>query len=130
MKKEYWIVEEERIGDFDSQEEKQLECTGPFRSVKDAEKRLREDCSISFRLGEHENLEELRMINNAAFYNQNLMNNPQLFAEYQQRVINMRTGEADYLRLIQYQERMLDNHDLRMKTYRMMLRTREERMNN
>ena len=79
---------------------------------------------------EHENLEELRMINNAAFYNQNLMNNPQLFAEYQQRVINIRTGEADYLRLIQYQERMLDNHDLRMKTYRMMLRTREERMNN
>jgi hypothetical protein len=58
MKKEYWIVEEERIGDFDSHEEKQLECTGPFRSAKDAEKRLREDCSRSFRLGEHENLEE------------------------------------------------------------------------
>jgi hypothetical protein len=79
---------------------------------------------------EHENLEELRMINNAAFFNQNLMNNPQLFAEYRQRVINIRTGEADYLRLIQDQERMLDNHDLRMKTYRMMLKTREERMNN
>ena len=79
---------------------------------------------------EHEHLEQLRMINNSAILDPNLMNNPQLFAEYQQRVINIQTGEANYQRLIENQERMLDNHDNKMRTYAMILRTREERMNN
>ena len=79
---------------------------------------------------EHEHLEELRMLNNEAILNPDLMNNTQLFAEYQQRVRNIQTGEANYLRLIENQERMLDNHDNKMRTYAMILRTREERMNN
>lgn len=79
---------------------------------------------------ETENLEELRTINNTAILAPNLMNDKQLFAEYQQRVKNIQTGEDNIQQLIINQERMLDNHDNKMRTYSMILRTREERMNN
>jgi hypothetical protein len=58
MKKEYWIIEEESIGDFENKKKKIYQCEGPFPSFKEAEKKLREYCSEMFKLGEHENLEK------------------------------------------------------------------------
>ena len=57
MKKEFWIIEEDVIGDFENKVRKTYECEGPFHSIKEAKNKLREYCSEMFRLGEHENLE-------------------------------------------------------------------------
>jgi hypothetical protein len=62
MKKEFWIIEENNFGDFDDKEEKCLNFVGPFSSIKEIEKRLREDCVDAFKKAEHENLEEEEVI--------------------------------------------------------------------
>jgi hypothetical protein len=58
MKKEYWIVEEDIIGDFENSIKKTYECRGPIPSLNRAQIELREYCSEMFILGEHENLEK------------------------------------------------------------------------
>lgn len=75
-------------------------------------------------------LEGLRTTNSTAILEPNLMNDNKLFANYQQGLRNIQMGEDNIQQLIINQERMLDNHDNKMRTYSMILRTREERMNN
>jgi len=72
---------------------------------------------------ENEFLEEKR--DNADVHLRNMR-----LAEYQQLQTEIQTGEANFLQLINNQERMLDIHDYRMRILPMMLKTREERMNN
>ena len=72
---------------------------------------------------EHEFLEEKRDIADEHFRNMRL-------AEYQQLQKEIQTGDANFLQLIQIQESMNDIHDYRMRILPMMLKTRQERMNN
>jgi hypothetical protein len=58
MKEEFWIIEEDRIGDFKAKKKKTFECYGPIYSIEKAEKRLRKACSDSFKSSEHDNLEK------------------------------------------------------------------------
>jgi hypothetical protein len=57
-KKEFWIIEEGNIGDFENNVRKQYECEGPFSSLEEAKRELRESCSDSFRSAELDNLEK------------------------------------------------------------------------
>lgn len=58
LKQEFWIIEENIIGDFDSKEKKIFECEGSFPSMEHVDKHLRKMCIASFKLAEHDNLEE------------------------------------------------------------------------
>jgi len=58
VKKEFWIIEEDTIGDFENNVRKQYECEGPFSSLEEAKNKLRESCSGSFRSAEHDDLEK------------------------------------------------------------------------
>ena len=72
---------------------------------------------------EHEFLEEKRDIADEHLRNMRL-------AEYQQLQTEIQTGDANFLQLNIIQERINDNHDYRMRILPMMLKTRQERMNN